>query len=164
MTVLPDVLQRDLNVVFCGSAAGTKSALLGAYYAGPGNAFWPTLHDIGLVPRLLKPSEYREVLKFGIGLTDLNKMESGSDHALSQSGYDVQSLLNRITRFSPKTVAFNGKKAAKAFYGCTDIEYGAQDEGIMDSAVFVLPSTSGAARGYWDKSYWVEVADFVRNL
>ena len=42
--ILPDVLEPGLRVVFCGTAAGKASARAGAYYAGPGNAFWPTLH------------------------------------------------------------------------------------------------------------------------
>jgi G:T/U-mismatch repair DNA glycosylase len=41
--VLPDLLRPGLRIVFCGTAAGTASARAGAYYAGPGNAFWPTL-------------------------------------------------------------------------------------------------------------------------
>ena len=35
--ILPDVLVPNLKIVFCGSAAGTKSAKLGLPYAGPGN-------------------------------------------------------------------------------------------------------------------------------
>src|SRR3546814_13773735 len=59
--VLPDVLAPGLRLVFCGSAAGRKSAELGAYYAGPGNKFWPTLYEIGLTPR--HRSEERRVGK-----------------------------------------------------------------------------------------------------
>jgi G:T/U-mismatch repair DNA glycosylase len=40
VAILPDVLQPDLKVVFCGTAAGTQSAQAGAYYAGRGNYFW----------------------------------------------------------------------------------------------------------------------------
>ena len=79
MTVLPDVLQPGLNVVFCGSAVGAASARLGAPYAGPGNKFWPTLAQIKLTPRLIEPHEFRLLPRFGIGLTDLNKTESGAD-------------------------------------------------------------------------------------
>jgi hypothetical protein len=69
--VLPDVLGPGLRVVFCGTAVGSASAKRGAYYAGPGNKFWPTLHAIGLTPRRLMPEEFRSVLDYGIGLTDL---------------------------------------------------------------------------------------------
>ncbi len=60
--ILPDVMKRDLKVVFCGTAAGTKSAQLGAYYAGPGNAFWAKLHEIGLTPSQLRPDQYASIL------------------------------------------------------------------------------------------------------
>ncbi|NIR58662.1 MAG: mismatch-specific DNA-glycosylase, partial [Gammaproteobacteria bacterium] len=35
MAVLPDVLAENLDIVFCGSAAGRVSAARGAYYAHP---------------------------------------------------------------------------------------------------------------------------------
>jgi len=38
--MLPDVLAANLDVVFCGTAAGKRSAEVGMYYAGPGNRFW----------------------------------------------------------------------------------------------------------------------------
>lgn len=69
--ILPDVLASDLVVVFCGTAAGNRSAQMGAYYAGIGNRLWPTLHQIGLTPRLLQPTEFWQALDYGIGLTDL---------------------------------------------------------------------------------------------
>ncbi len=36
-TMLKEVLQKDLKVVFCGTAKGKASATKGFYYAGPGN-------------------------------------------------------------------------------------------------------------------------------
>ena len=43
MTVLPDVLEPGLTVVFCGTAVGATSAQVRAYYAGRGNRFWEVL-------------------------------------------------------------------------------------------------------------------------
>ena len=43
---LPDLLLPDLRVVFVGTAAGKRSAELGHYYAGRGNRFWRTLHEV----------------------------------------------------------------------------------------------------------------------
>lgn len=73
MTVLPDILAPGLNIVFCGTAVSNVSAQREAYYAGPGNMFWPTLFAIGLTPRLLQPEEFREVLSYGLGLTEFVK-------------------------------------------------------------------------------------------
>src|SRR2546427_10087333 len=48
---LPDLLAPSLRVVFVGTAAGRESAAK-CYYAGRGNRFWRTLHEVGLTPRL----------------------------------------------------------------------------------------------------------------
>ena len=48
--VIPDLIRPGLRIVFCGTALGAASARAGAYYAGPGNKFWPTLHEVGLTP------------------------------------------------------------------------------------------------------------------
>lgn len=162
MSVLPDVLTHDLDVVFCGSAAGTESARQGAYYAGPGNKFWKTLAKVGLTDRPLGPNEYLLLLTYRIGLTDMNKVESGGDAALTKSSDDPNRLRTLITDHSPRFLAFNGKRAAKAYFG-RDVKYGRQPEGIGETAVYVLPSTSGAASGHWDFGPWQEFAEHVRQ-
>ena len=61
MSVLRDVLVRGLRVVFCGTAVGAAPARRQAYYAGAGNAFWPTLYEVGFTPSLLQPEEYQDI-------------------------------------------------------------------------------------------------------
>src|SRR5262245_28974009 len=102
--VLPDVLAPDLDVVLCGTAPSRYSQQIGAYYATPGNLFWPTLHAVGLTPRRLAPTEYSMVLEFGIGLTDLNKTEWGSDAELTPGAFDVAGLHAKLVRFAPAAV------------------------------------------------------------
>lgn len=158
--VLPDVLAPGLAAVFCGSAPGHVSARVGAYYAGPGNRFWPTLHAVGLTPRRLAPAEFREVLRYGIGLTDLAKHESGVDRDLSAAAYDPGGLRARIARIAPRILAFTAKRPAQAFLGRRP-DYGWQPERIGETRLFVLPSPSGAARGHWDETHWRELAAHV---
>jgi TDG/mug DNA glycosylase family protein len=155
--MLPDVLRPGLRLVFCGTAAGTKSAELGAYYAGPGNQFWPVLHRIGLTPTRLVPSEYSRLVNYGVGLTDVCKTRSGSDLEVGEDGFDVDGFVDRLRRVGPDYVAFNGKKAAQTVLG-RPVGYGAQPEQLADARVFVLPSTSGAARGFWGESHWRDLA------
>ena len=161
--VLPDVLGPGLRIVFCGSAAGAASARARAYYAGPGNRFWPTLHRTGLTPRLLAPAEFRAVLDHGIGLTDLCKTESGSDAGLSGRGDDAAALAANIARHRPSVLAFNGKRAARVFLGAETLDYGAQRTCIGATAIHVLPSTSGAASRWWDETHWHRLAAAVRR-
>lgn len=159
--VLPDVLAPHLKVVFCGTAAGNESARQGAYYAHPGNKFWRTLHQIGLTPCQLMPSEYAAVLGYGIGLTDLAKFVSGGDHQLTAGDFDAAALKRKIARFEPLTLAFTSKNAGSIFYGTRKINLGRQPESFGKTTVFVLPSPSGLAIRSWDIRYWQEVADFV---
>ncbi|MEE8445045.1 MAG: mismatch-specific DNA-glycosylase [Alphaproteobacteria bacterium] len=155
--VLPDVLGRDLHVVFCGSAAGKASARAGAYYAGPGNLFWPTLHRVGLTAERLEPREFRTVARYGIGLTDMAKAESGGDHELSPAADDPAALRRKIARHRPKMLSFVGKRAARVFLG-RPVEYGIQSETIGATLIFLLPSPSGRARRFWDESWWFDLA------
>ena len=157
MVVLPDILAPGLRIVFCGSAAGYASARRGAYYAGPGNRFWETLHAVGLTPRRLEPSEFRLVARFGLGLTDLAKKESGADRNLSSTAYDADGLRRKIECHRPRLLAFNGKAPAEAYLRRA-VRYGAQPEVIGDTSIFVLPSTSGAARAFWDVGQWHTLA------
>lgn len=160
MDILPDILIADLAIVFCGSAAGTASARRRAYYAGPGNAFWPTLHVIGLTPHPLRPEEYRSVIQFGIGLTDLAKTVSGADAVLRKEHFDREGLRRKILRYQPKLLAFTSKRAAQEFLQ-HHVVYGRQQERLGNTALFVLPSPSGAARGYWDIAPWHALAQLA---
>lgn len=155
--VLPDMLRPRLRVVFCGTAAGTASARADAYYAGPGNAFWATLHSTGLTPVRLSPAEFEQLPAFGIGLTDICKVLHGSDQEVGTGEFDVAGLEARIAAVEPANLAFNGKNAARDALG-RRVEYGPQPERIGGAAVWVLPSTSGAARRYWDVGPWRELA------
>lgn len=162
MIVLPDVITNGLTIVFCGSAVGTRSACVRAYYAGPGNKFWRTLYRTGLTPRQLAPSEYISLPEYGLGLTDLAKSKSGADRDIRSSDFCISSLRKKVIRFSPKVLCFNGKHAAKMYFGRTTVAYGLQQQLIGETRVFVAPSTSGAANGFWDETVWHDLADFCR--
>ena len=152
-----------LKLVVCGSAAGTRSAELGAYYAGPGNQFWGMLHRVGLTPTLLRPADFRTVIQYGIGLTDIVKTSFGADSSLRPADFDRDALRRRIETFQPGILAFNGKRSASAFFG-ESVSYGYQlSRDIGLTRVYVAPSTSGAARGFWDESLWRLVADAVQG-
>jgi len=161
--ILPDVLTPNLRVVFCGTAASTISAQRGAYYANPTNRFWGTLYEIGLTPRLLSPGEFRTVIEYGIGLTDLVKYRSGQDVVLRREDFDAAGLRAKIERYQPRVLAFDSKNAAQMFYG-HKVDYGRQADPFGVTTVFVLPSTSGAARKFWDVTQWFALAEWVKSL
>ncbi len=156
-TVLPDVMAPDLDIVFCGTAAGAESARRGAYYAGPGNAFWLTLFAVGLTPVLVRPDEYATVREWRLGFTDLAKHVSGGDHFLAKAHFDVSRLHALILEHRPRILAFTGKRAATEFVGHA-VSYGLLPERSGDTRLFVLPSPSGAARGHWNIEHWHELS------
>ena len=160
---LPDLLREGLDVVFVGTAAGARSAELRQYYAHPGNKFWRTLHDIGLTPRLIAPSGYSALLDCGIGATDLCKTQAGGDHQIDD--YDVEGFAQKMRLYRPRAVAFTSKKGGSLFLGCStgDIDFTKHPIVAKDfPAVFVMPSPSGRAGGYWDIKPWRALARWVK--
>ena len=143
--------------MICGSAAGRASARAGAYYAGPGNKFWPVLHEVGLTSRMLRPRDSALLLTYGIGLTDMNKRQSGSDGALSADADAPDEVRGKIEETAPAFLAFNGKRAAEAFLG-HKVSYGRQPEIVGGTIIYALPSTSGSASRFWDVGPWRELA------
>lgn len=160
--MLHDVLTSGLDLVVCGSAVGEKSAMRGEYYAGPGNKFWRTLHDVKLTPYQLEPSDYKRLAEFGIGLTDLVKAQSGNDRGIRFRAPDGGRLRSTILRYQPRYLCFNGKRAAQEFFRVKRADYGLQPEPIGATVVFVAPSTSAAANGSWNLGLWQQLADLIR--
>lgn len=158
--LIPDVLAPGLDVVFCGTALSAASHSKRAYYAKPGNRFWPTLAAVGFTPRRLAPVEYPEVTRYGLGLTDVCKTASGQDADLNAEDFDPGALIGKITTHRPQFVAFTSKRAAREALDI-NADYGLQPETIGETGVFVLPSTSGLATRFWDETHWHELARLV---
>lgn len=166
MTILPDSLNPNLKVVFCGTAASNVSAQHGAYYANPTNYFWRTLHEIGLTPRLYQPKEFSKLLQLSIGFTDMAKHAQGNDNVLTNDDFDREAFLAKLHYYKPRIIAFTSKKAASIALQCKthDITYGLQNTKLEDALIWVLTSPSGSARRYWDISVWQALADKVKQL
>jgi TDG/mug DNA glycosylase family protein len=158
--ILPDVLQPGLALVFCGTAAGKRSAAERAYYAHPGNLFWRALHQAGLTPRQLTPHEFSTLPGYGIGLTDLAKRHAGNDDELPRDAFDVPALVAKVEHYTPQLLAFTSKAAARAMLGRA-VDYGLQIESIGTTQLFVLLSPSGQARGHWNLAPWLMLADVL---
>ena len=163
MARLPDLLQSDLRLVFVGTAASTRSAELGHYYAHPRNRFWPTLAEVGITPRRYQPHEFPELLALGIGFTDICKSGAGMDHQISVRSDDIAVFRAKMEGYRPRTIAFTSKKAASLFYGRPTTALGAGKQLPLADfpEIFVLPSPSGAASGSWSVQPWQELAEAV---
>jgi TDG/mug DNA glycosylase family protein len=161
--VLPDLLRPGLKIVFCGTAAGTTSAKRGEYYAHGQNKFWPTLHAIGLTPRRLRSSEFRLLLDWGLGLTDLAKHAYGMDRELPPGSLgDVARarLHERILEHQPGILAFTSLTAGRRYLR-RPADFGEQSDTIGATRIWLLPSPSPAANWNWraHERWWRELAE-----
>ncbi len=158
--------------MFCGRAPSPESARRRAYYAHFSNKFWKILAETGLTEKRLQPEEYYLLPQYGMGLTDINKTEFGSDHELSGSGDNPFALHEKIKRYQPRILAFNGKNNFRLFVRevseiaqSVAVNYGRQDAELIGSTeVWVLPNTSARAQSYWDASYWHGLARRHREI
>jgi len=163
--ILNDVLKPNLDIVFCGSAVSEASAIRQAYYAGPGNQFYPVLYKAKLIPNPIEPKNYEQLLDHNLGLTDMVKHTSGNDNVLVDDDFDIQGFKQKILKFQPKIVCFNGKKAAATFFNTKTkyINYGLQTGTIGETKLYVAPSTSGSARRFWDERFWFKLIEIFQS-
>jgi mismatch-specific thymine-DNA glycosylase len=147
--VLPDYLRRGLDVVFVGINPGLASAAAGHHYAGPTNHFWPLLNEAGFAPENVTFNDDWRTPEFGIGLTNIVHRASRNIDELTRDelrqGAEV--LGEKLRRYRPRVIAFNGKSIAEAFLGGR-VALGLQPERWDGMPVFVMPSTSARAATY----------------
>lgn len=151
MTRVPDVIGKDLNILFVGFNPSLVSWKAGHHYANPVNNFYRLLHQGGLTPRLIKPEEDGTLLQYGIGLTNLVlDIPSANESEVPAAAYRAacNELRRKIQRYKPRLVVFNGIGVFTYYFGYCPSTLGIQRERIGESKVFVTPSSSGAANGY----------------
>jgi double-stranded uracil-DNA glycosylase len=158
---LPDLLGPHLRAVFAGIAVQCRPSRHPHYYAGAGNQFWRLLHDSGLTPERLSPSEDHLLPSFGLGLTDLLR-DPASDR------YLIGEFQDKIARWSPATVAFTSKTAAACYARAAGERapkrYGEAPWTVLGRAAFVLPGPSGANNGMplaVRTALWRDLADHL---
>jgi double-stranded uracil-DNA glycosylase len=161
--LVPDLLAPHLKLVFCGTAPSRASAAAVAYYAKPGNRFWPTLHAVGITSRRYSPQDYPHLLTLGIGLTDLCKIHSGVDADLPDDAFDLGAFERKMLHHQPRMIAFTSKNAAQSYLQ-TPVVYGEQSTKLGDSKLFVLTSPSGLATRFFDIEIWRALADEFKRL
>ena len=139
-------------MVFCGINPGRASAAARAPFANPRNDFWRLLHAAGFTPRLLEPEEFRELPRYGIGLTNAARRTTrGSSDLRAADFAGARERIETIaTDLRPGSIGFVGKAAYQGVFRERS-EHGLQKRTLCDTKLFVLPSTSPAnAAVPWD--------------
>jgi double-stranded uracil-DNA glycosylase len=65
----PDILARDLDVIFCGVNPAMTAAVAGHNFSSRSNRFWTVLHLASFTDIRLQPHEERRLLEYRCGLT-----------------------------------------------------------------------------------------------
>ncbi|MFF9864474.1 G/U mismatch-specific DNA glycosylase [Streptomyces sp. NPDC013953] len=143
--LVPDVIASGLSVLFCGINPGLMSAATGHHFARPGNRFWPVLHRSGFTPRRLKPSEQDELLKYGLGITNVvaratARADELSDEEFREGG---RLLAVKVAELKPRWLAVAGVTAYRTAFHDRTARIGPQERTIGDTRIWALPNPSG---------------------
>ncbi len=143
---LVPVIDENSKVLILGTMPGVESLKQQAYYSHSRNLFWQL---IGEITNGQVPVEYEDkkkyLLKNNIAIWDICKacIREGSldSNISSETPNDIRTFIDEHPNI--KTIAFNGKEAAKLF--------GKHIGNINGINLIVLPSTSPANAGVsWD--------------
>jgi TDG/mug DNA glycosylase family protein len=142
---IPDLIAPDLDVLFCGINPGLYSGATGFHFARPGNRFWPALAAAGFTPRRFAPSEGRQLLALGYGITNLvaRTTATAAELSLDELRQGRKRLEDSVRRYRPRVVAVVGITAYRAAFDRPAASLGRQPERLSDAVVWVLPNTSG---------------------
>ncbi len=181
MPTLPDILARDLKVVFVGINPSIYSVERGHYFARPANRFWRALSDSRLSAdarrRLrrdeLVPEDDLGLLADGFGFTDVVKLPSSSAADLRSSHFAewAPRARSRIEHYAPAVACFQGPTALRPFLkyamNCEieHLSFGQQGVRLDDTRIFLVPNPSPANARYRlsDLSGWFDVLAATLN-
>lgn len=154
---VPDVIAPGLKALFCGINPGLYTAAIGHHFGRPGNRFWPALFKAGFTPRLLDPSEERELLPLGYGITNIVRGATAraDELSLDQLQAGARSLRRKVGRYCPRFVAVVGMDAYRRAFGRPKAKLGLQPETIGPARIWLLPNPSGLNANY-------QLADFAK--
>jgi TDG/mug DNA glycosylase family protein len=156
-TTIRDLIAPGLDVLFCGINPGLYSGATGLHFARPGNRFWPALASSGFTTTQLAPWQTQELLKQGIGITNLVARTTATAAELDDEELRAGRgrLEARVRRYRPRAVAVVGVGAYRTAFDRPDAEIGRQPEPLLGALLWVLPNTSGLNAHY-------QAADFTR--
>jgi double-stranded uracil-DNA glycosylase len=142
---LRDVVAPGLDVLFCGINPSLMSAERGHHFARPGNRFWPALHLAGLTPRRLTPDEDIELLRYGLGVTNLvdRPTRTAAELTREELTAGAAALAELVVGYRPRLLAVLGIGAYRLAVDRPRAGLGEQPEQVGGARTWVVPNPSG---------------------
>jgi len=143
--LIPDVIDHDLRVLFCGINPGLWSGAVGRHFARPGNRFWPALHASGFTPELFTSARQDELPALGLGISNVvaRTTARADELAVEEFREGARLLVAKAAEYRPAWIAIVGITAYRTAFERRAAQIGPQDARIADSRVWVLPNPSG---------------------
>ncbi len=147
---MPDIIAPALRVLFCGINPSVYSAVVRHHFARPGNRFWKALHAGGWTPQVLVPHQDRELLDYGLGITNVASRATvaAADLAPGELQAGGRQLEARVRTFAPGYLAVLGVSAYRAAFAEPKAVLGLQPRAIGETKIWVLPNPSGLNAHY----------------
>jgi len=147
---LPDILAKNLNVVFCGINPALTAATSGKHFMSGTNRFWRALHLSGFTPEQIRPENDHTILKYSYGLTTAVARPTRQANELSRDELvrAGAALERKLAAYRPRHVAFLGKMAYAAIARNPKLDWGPQTMTFAGASVWVLPNPSGLNRAF----------------
>jgi TDG/mug DNA glycosylase family protein len=142
---VPDVIAPDLEILFCGINPSLMSAARGHHFARPGNRFWPALHLAGLTPRRLAPDEDGDLLRYGLGVTNIvdRPTRTAAELSVLELREGATALADLVSHYRPRVLAVLGVTAWRAAFDRPKAILGRQPERVGGAETWVAPNPSG---------------------
>lgn len=142
---VPDVIAPGLRILFCGINPSLMSAARGHHFARPGNRFWPALHLAGLTPRRLAPDEDRDLLAYGIGVTNVvaRPTRAAAELTRTELREGAAALAELVAQYRPRVLAVLGVTAWRTAFDRPKATLGRQPERVGGAETWVAPNPSG---------------------
>jgi TDG/mug DNA glycosylase family protein len=147
---VPDLLAKDLIVLFAGINPGLYTAAIGRHFGRPGNRFWPALYNGGFTPRLFSPFESSQLLDLRLGITNVvSRATARADELMNDElRAGGKRLEAKVKRWQPTVVAFVGIGPYRIVSGVKDAGVGLQKNLFGGRPAWVLPNPSGLNAHY----------------
>lgn len=145
---IQDIIQQNLDVLFCGINPGRSTAHTGYHFAHPGNRFWKVIHLAGFTEQQLKPEEEQRLLETRCGITMLVERPTvqASQLDASELREGGARLTDKVLRYQPRALAVLGKEAFRRAFHQRQVAWGEQESLLGNTRIWVLPNPSGLNR------------------
>jgi TDG/mug DNA glycosylase family protein len=142
---LRDVVAPDLDILFCGINPSLMSTARGHHFARPGNRFWPALHLAGLTPRRLTPDEDEQLLRYGLGVTNVvaRPTRTAAELTAAELREGAAQLAEMVEHYRPRVLAVLGVTAWRTAFDRPRAVLGRQPERVGGAETWVAPNPSG---------------------